>query len=99
QPAVNLRVDNKLTGEEGAQLNVALKFKDLTDFEPEQVVQQVEPLRQLLDARRRLSDLKSKLDGNDRLEELLTTVLNNSEQQGQLKDALGVKKAEEPKND
>ena len=65
----------------------------------EQIVQQVEPLRQLLDARRRLSDLKSKLDGNDRLEELLTTVLNNSEQQGQLKDALGVKKAEEPKND
>jgi type VI secretion system protein ImpB len=93
--AVNLRVANKLSGEADAQLTVALKFKDLGDFEPVQVVNQVEPLRQLLDARRRLSDLKGKLDGNDRLEDLLTQVLNNPSQQGELKNALGVKKGEE----
>src|SRR5512145_1650581 len=77
KPAVNLRVANKLSGEEDAQLNVALKFRHLSDFEPEQVVKQVEPLRKLMEARQRLTELKSKLDGNDRLEDLLTKVLNN----------------------
>ncbi len=90
KPGVNLRVDNKLSGEEGAQLSVALKFGNMDDFEPEQVVKQVEPLRKLLDARQRLSDLKGKLDGNERLEELLTNVLNNPTDQGKLKDAIGV---------
>jgi type VI secretion system protein ImpB len=91
KPAVNLRVTNKLTNEEGAQLNVALQFRHLDDFTPENVVRQVEPLRKLLEARQRLTDLKSKLDGNDRLEEMLTKVLNNPDDQSQLKDAIGVK--------
>ncbi len=91
KPAVNLRVTNKLSQEEGAQLNVALQFRHLDDFEPEQVVRQVEPLRKLLEARQRLTDLKSKLDGNDRLEEMLTKVLNNPDDVAQLKDAIGVK--------
>jgi type VI secretion system protein ImpB len=101
KPSVNLRVANKLSGEEDAQLNVALKFRHLSDFEPEQVVKQVEPLRKLMEARQRLTELKSKLDGNDRLEELLTKVLNNPTDLGQLKDAVGVTgeaaKEEEPK--
>ena len=97
KPAVNLRVGNKLTDEEGAQLSVALQFRELSDFEPEQVVRQVEPLRKLLEARQRLTDLKSKLDGNDRLEELLTRVLNNPTEQGQLKDAIGVTADDEEK--
>jgi type VI secretion system protein ImpB len=91
KPSVNLRVTNKLSNEEGAQLNASLQFRHLDDFEPEKVVRQVEPLRKLLEARQRLTDLKSKLDGNDRLEELLTKVLNNPDEQSQLKDAIGVK--------
>lgn len=91
KPAVNLRVTNKLSNEEGAQLSVGLQFRNMDDFEPEQVVRQVEPLRKLLEARQRLTDLKSKLDGNDRLEELLTRVLNNPGDQSQIKDAIGVK--------
>ena len=91
KPAVNLRVTNKLTNEEGAQLSASLTFRHLDDFEPENVVRQVEPLRKLLEARQRLTDLKSKLDGNDKLEEMLTKVLNNPDDQTQLKDAIGVK--------
>lgn len=90
KPAVNVRVANHLSDEEGAQLNVALKFGNLKDFEPEEVVNQVEPLRKLLDARRRLSDLKSKLDGNDKLDELLTKVMTNEDEFKKLKDAIGV---------
>jgi type VI secretion system protein ImpB len=104
KPAVNLRVGDKLSGGEDAQLSVALKFRHLSDFAPEQVVKQVEPLRKLMEARQRLTELKSKLDGNDRLEDLLTKVLNNPSQIGELKDAVGLTdetataaKEEEPK--
>jgi type VI secretion system protein ImpB len=74
----------------GSKLNVELRFNSLQDFEPDQVVQQVEPLRKLVEARRRLSDLLSKMDGNDRLEELLQDVISNTGSQQQLSAALGL---------
>ena len=70
-PRLAMRVDDKLTGKEGSQINVELKFKNLDDFEPENVVNQVEPLRKLLETRSKLKDLLSKMDGNDKLEALL----------------------------
>ena len=78
KPRATYRVDNKLTNDD-TKLGVELRFSSMDDFEPEQVVNQVEPLRKLLDARRRLSDLLSKMDGNDRLVELLHEVINNTE--------------------
>jgi len=72
------RVDNKLTDDD-TQLSVDLKFRNMEDFEPEQVARQVPALRELLEMRTQLSDLLGKLEGNDKLEELLTEVLQNSE--------------------
>ncbi|MNY83444.1 hypothetical protein D3C86_2262160 [compost metagenome] len=43
------------------------------------MVRQVEPLRKLLEARTKLADLRNKLAGNDKLEDLLTEVLNNTD--------------------
>ena len=70
-PRLTLRVDNKFGKEAGSKLNVELKFKDMEDFNPLNVLQQVEVLRKLLVARGRLSDLISKLDGNDHLDLIL----------------------------
>ena len=67
KPRLALQVDNKLS-DDGSKLAVELQFKHIDDFEPEQVVQQVEPLRKLLEARQRLTDLLAKMDGNDKLE-------------------------------
>jgi type VI secretion system protein ImpB len=78
KPRLAYKVDNKLT-EDDTKLGVELNFKSLDDFEPENVVNQVEPLRKLLEARRRLSDLVHKLDGNDKLDEALQSVVGNSE--------------------
>ncbi|TJZ64242.1 type VI secretion system contractile sheath small subunit [Chitiniphilus eburneus] len=77
-PRLALRVDNKLK-EDSGQMSVELEFNELADFEPQNVVKQVEPLRQLLDARQRLSDLRNKMVGNDKLEELLDDVLRDTE--------------------
>ncbi len=91
KPRLQMGVENKLN-DSGGKIAVELNFNSMEDFEPDQVVQQVEPLRRLVEARRNLSDLLAKMDGNDKLGELLEDVLNNADAQKQLGDALGVKK-------
>jgi type VI secretion system protein ImpB len=88
-PRLAMRVDNKLTND-GSKMNVELRFNSLQDFEPDNVVQQVEPLRKLVDARQKLRDLLSKTDGNDKLEELLQGVMQNANAQKQLANSLGL---------
>lgn len=89
KPRLVLSVENKLKGDEST-MPVELRFQKLDDFEPDNLVQQVEPLRKLVEARKRLSDLLSEMDGNDRLEELLGDVIQNTDQQKQLSSALGL---------
>ena len=78
KPRLAFQADNTLQGD-GSKINVELRFNHISDFEPEQVVKQVEPLRKLLEARDRLSDLVNKMDGNDKLEQLLQDVVHNTE--------------------
>src|SRR5205814_10637901 len=68
------------------QSKVDLNFKSLHDFEPEQVARQVKPLRELLELRTRLSDLRGNLQGNDKLEELLQDAITNTEKMSKLKE-------------
>ena len=91
KPRLTFGVENKLSSD-GSKLGVELNFRSLEDFHPDQVAQQIEPLRKLVEARRNLSDLLAKMDGNDKLGELLEDVLNNADSQKQLGDALGVVK-------
>ena len=77
-PGAEFKVENTLAGDDSL-LPVALKFKSIDDFRPESVVEQVEPLRKLLEARSRLADLRNKLAGNEKLEDLLGEVLANTE--------------------
>ncbi len=78
-PRATYRVPNRLSPE-GGEFAVNLQFNQMEDFRPEAVVQQVEPLRKLLEARTKLSDLRNKLAGNEKLEDLLGDVLSNTEQ-------------------
>jgi type VI secretion system protein ImpB len=95
-PRLALRVDNKLQ-DDGSKMNVELRFNKLDDFEPDQIVQQVEPLRKLVEQRGKLRDLLSKTDGNDKLEAMLQNVLQSSKSQEELGRSLGIEaKKEEP---
>jgi type VI secretion system protein ImpB len=78
EPVARFQVPNQLSADDST-FAVELRFKSMDDFRPESVVQQVEPLRQLLDARTKLADLRNKLAGNDKLEDILTDVLNNTD--------------------
>jgi type VI secretion system protein ImpB len=78
QPRAAYRVTNELS-DKGGEFAVDLKFESMEDFRPESVVQQVEPLKKLLEARTKLADLRNKLLGNEKLEDILNDVLNSTE--------------------
>jgi type VI secretion system protein ImpB len=88
-PRVAMKVDNKLT-DDNTKLAVELNFKHIDDFEPARVAQQVGPLRELLEMRQKLTQLLSKMEGNDKLEELLGEVLANTEKAKSLAKQLGL---------
>lgn len=94
KPRVSFRVDNKLAND-GSQLAVDLRFKSMDDFHPENVAQQITPLKKLVEARKKLSDLLTKLDGNDKLDELLQDIISNTDALKKLGDEAGVGTAEE----
>jgi len=77
-PRLEIRVANRLRDDD-CQLGVELEFNALADFEPQNVVRQIDPLRRLLEARERLAELRNKMVANDRLEELLDDVLRDTE--------------------
>ncbi|POA98473.1 type VI secretion system contractile sheath small subunit [Chromobacterium sinusclupearum] len=93
-PRLAMKVDNALK-DDGSQLGVELNFESLSDFEPQNVVRQIDPLNQLLEARSRLADLRNKLSGNDKLEELLDEVVRDTEKLRQIGQQAGKKEGGE----
>jgi len=89
-PKASYRVKNALSGT--GEFGVNLTFKSIDDFSPEAVVQGVEPLKKLLEARTKLSDLRNKLAGNEKLEDVLSDVLSNTEKLKRLGDEAGAEK-------
>jgi type VI secretion system protein ImpB len=61
----------------------------MDDFGPESVARQVGPLRELLELRDRLSDLRGSMQGNDKLEELLRESVSDKEKLAKLRAELG----------
>ena len=94
KPRLAFTTENKLQ-DDGSKMGVELKFNSIEDFEPDNVVQQVEPLRKLVEARQKLSDLLSKMDGNDKLESMLEDLISNADQQKALSEELGLGGKEE----
>jgi type VI secretion system protein ImpB len=93
RPHLSFTVENKLSEDpEAPKLAVDLNFKALQDFEPDQVARQVKPLKELLDLRERLGDLRGSLQGNDKLEELLREAVSNTDKLSQLKSELDKEK-------
>jgi type VI secretion system protein ImpB len=89
-PHLSFAVENQLSEESDApQLKVDLNFQSMDDFGPENVARQVKPLRELLELRTRLSDLRGSLQGNDKLDELLLEAVGNTEKLNRLKAEIG----------
>jgi type VI secretion system protein ImpB len=94
-PRVAFRVPDKLKKDSTDALNVELRFRHLDDFGPVEVLKQIPQLRRLYEARCRLRDLLTKLDGNDDLDQLLSQVIKSTDDQAALKSQLAAAPAPE----
>jgi len=77
-PSVNLKVENTLEND-GSTMPVSLTFNNMDDFEPQNIVEKVEPLKKLMETRNKLRDLLTKADRSDDLENLLEEILSNAD--------------------
>ncbi len=90
KPHLAFTVENKLSEDVNAgKIAVDLHFKSLDDFSPDQVARQVKPLRELLDLRTKLADLRGNLQGNDKLDEVLQATLSDADKMKKLKEEVG----------
>jgi type VI secretion system protein ImpB len=88
-PRLAFKADNKLSNDD-TKIGVELKFSNMEDFEPQNVAEQVEPLRKLIELRRKLANLRSSLYGNDKLEKMLQKILNDDEELNKLRSEVGL---------
>lgn len=88
-PGLNFKVDNTLEND-GSEMAVNLEFNSMDDFEPAAIVEQVEPLKKLMDTRNQLRDLMTKIDRSDELEGIMEKVLQNTDDLDELAKALNV---------
>jgi type VI secretion system protein ImpB len=89
EPRLAFKVDNKLSNDD-TNIGVELRFSNMEDFEPQNVVEQVEPLRKLIELRRKLSNLRSSLYGNDKLDKMLQQILNDDQELNKLCSEVGL---------
>ena len=97
-PRLALRVANKLT-DPNSKLAVELNFKNMDDFEPARVAEQIGPLKQLLEMRQELTQLLSRMEGNDKLEQLLADVLANTDKAKAVARVIGGSSESQPQRE
>lgn len=74
-PQVKMTVPNKLSGE--GQMAISLSMSTMEDFSPGAIARNVEPLRELLEARNQLANLLTYMDGKSGAEQLMAQLLED----------------------
>ena len=69
-------------------LGVENKLESLDDFSPDAVARQIKPLKELLDLRTKLADLRGALGTNEKLDSVLAETLGDEEKMKKLKAEL-----------
>ncbi len=93
-PGLKMKVENTLAND-GSEMAVDLKFESMDDFEPAAVVNQVEPLKKMMDTRNQLRDLMTKIDRSEDLEDIIEKVLSNDDNLKSIAGDLKIDEGEE----
>ena len=88
-PRVKARVPNKIQ-DDNSEIDVDLNFSSMKDFEPDAIINQVEPLRKLAETREKLMTLVAKADRSRDLEKVLKEILQDEEMIKTLGSELGI---------
>lgn len=87
---LKLQIDNTLSDKAGEQLSTELHFNSMSDFEPESVAQQIPELRELLELREALTELKGPLSQNAEFRKRLQKLLDDASERGSILDEIGL---------
>lgn len=91
KPRLQLAVENKLSDDPDApKLGIELNFRSMDDFGPEAVARQVPALRELLDLRTELANLRANLQTNEKLDDVLQATFSDKDKMDKLKAELGL---------
>ena len=91
KPRLQFAVENKLSDDADApKLGSELNFRSMDDFSPDAVARQVKPLRELLELRTELANLRANLQTNEKLDEVLQDTLGDADKMAKLKAELGL---------
>lgn len=97
-PQLRMKVENTLEGD-NSEVSVNLDFKSMEDFEPHKIVEQIAPLKKLMDTRNKLRDLLTKADRSEDLETLLEGILSDTAALSSLSSELGIEKTDKGDKD
>lgn len=86
---MTMQVEN-VVKPENKDLAVELRFNDMKDFEPEQVARQIPELRELLELREALTELKGPLSQNAEFRKRLQKLLDDENQRSSILDEIGL---------
>lgn len=91
KPRLAFSVENKLSEDaDVGKLKVELNFRSMDDFSPDAVARQVKPLRELLELRTELANLRANLQTNEKLDDVLQETLGDKDKMAKLKSELGL---------
>lgn len=88
--SLDINVADKLSGNEGDEMAIGLKFKGLKDFTPEGIAEQVPELRQLMQLRNALTALKGPLGNLPKFRKRIQELLGDDAARERLMKELGM---------
>lgn len=94
-PSVSMSVENTLAGD-GSEDAIRLAFRDMKDFEPEQVARQIPQLKAMLAMRSLLRDLKANLMDNTAFRRELEKILLDPSLSAELRGELSALAPKQP---
>ncbi|MFO0983701.1 MAG: type VI secretion system contractile sheath small subunit [Planctomycetota bacterium] len=89
--SLTFQAPNKLSGKDGDETAVNLKFESMKDFEPESVVNQVPELKKLLQLRLALTALKGPLGNIPEFRKKIQSIISDKDARERILKELGTK--------
>jgi len=89
---LSFSVDDKLTEDEGASLNVNLKINSMKDFSPENIVENVDELKKLMELRQSLVALKGPLGNVPAFRKAIENTIGDEDERAKLLNELSINK-------
>lgn len=87
---LNLSVANKMSDGEQENVSISLNINSLDDFEPDNIIEQVNELKQVLELREALKALKGPLGNSPQMRKQIQALLTDSDTREALRKEIGL---------